>query len=131
MSWKKGKFVNVTKGINDMVRGAKLSIFQPNLNGTMTINRITADSTFWMKLGDDIRITCARRNAAITAKAKLKLLRNGNNFVSQEKYWTMWHVIAINYLDHQLCLNQSYQLDSVHLSVLPFFCVDVFLGLVY
>ena len=46
MSWKKGKFVNVTKGINDMVREAKLSIFQPNLNGTMTINRITADSTF-------------------------------------------------------------------------------------
>ena len=61
-----------------MVRGVELCIFQPKLNRTMIINRpLQLHVPFEInETEDDIRVTHSRRNAAVNAEAKIKLLMN-------------------------------------------------------
>ena len=39
MSWRKGKVINVIKGRDNLIKGVKLEVYQPNLNKSITINR--------------------------------------------------------------------------------------------
>ena len=39
MKWRKAKVVQVIRGMDNLIRGVELKVFQPKLNHTVTINR--------------------------------------------------------------------------------------------